>query len=180
MLSRMRSAAVLFPVLAALVAAGACKAKDPREQFEILDVETYWAVDSPRSGTVYIAPVLRFRLKNRGTTNARSVEAQAGFRRVGAEDQEWASGFVIVATGKAPLAAGASTLVEIKSEGRYSMFDTAPEDMLRNEGFQDAKATLYLRSGNSSWTPLAEGLLVERRIGSKSAVIATVPVTPQP
>ena len=143
-------------------------------------METYWAVDSPRSGTVYIAPVLRFRLTNRSARSARSVEAQAGFRRVGALDQEWASGFVIVATGRAPLAAGASTLVEIKSEGRYSMIDTAPGDMLKNEGFQDAKATLYLRSGNSSWTPLAEGLLVERRIGSKSSVIPTVPLTPQP
>ena len=169
-----------FSALAVLVAAGACRAKDPREDFEIQDVETYWAVDSPRSGTVYIAPVLRFRLQNRSARSARSVEAQAGFRRAGAEDQEWASGFVIVATGKAPLAAQASTLVEIKSEGRYSMSDTAPEDMLKNEGFQDAKATLYLRSGNSSWTPLAEGLLVDRRIGSKSAVITTVPVTPQP
>jgi hypothetical protein len=175
-----------FSALAAAAALGlslvgaACKATDPREQFEIQDVETYWAVDSPRRGTVYIAPVLRFRLRNRSASGARSVEAQAGFRRVGAEDQEWASGFVIVATGKAPLAAGASTFVEIKSEGRYSMVDTDPEDMLKNEAFQDAKATLYVRSGSSSWTPMAEGLPVERRIGSRSAVIPTVPVPPQP
>jgi hypothetical protein len=177
---RSASLRVAAVTLGLALAGGACKGPDPREQFEIQDLETYWAVDSPRSGTVYIAPVLRFRLKNRSARNARSVEAQAGFRRVGAEDKEWASGFVIVATGKAPLAAGASTLVEIKSEGRYSMFDTAPEDMLKNEAFQDAKATLYVRSGNSSWTPLLEGLLVERRIGSKSTVIPTVPVAPQP
>lgn len=180
MLLRRSSSPLAAAALGLTLTGSACKAQDPREQFEIQDLETYWAVDSPRSGTVYIAPVLRFRLRNRSSRRARSVEAQAGFRRVGAEDQEWATGFVIVATGKAPLAAGASTFVEIKSEGRYSMFDTAPEDMLKNEGFQDAKATLYVRSGNSPWTSLAEGLLVERRIGSKSAVIPTVPMTPQP
>ena len=69
------AAALGLPLVAA-----ACKPKDPREQFEIQDLETYWAVDSPRRGTVYIAPVLRFRLKNRSTSGARSVEAQAGFR----------------------------------------------------------------------------------------------------
>jgi hypothetical protein len=52
--------------------------------------------------------------------------------------------------------------------------------MLQNEGFQDAKATLYVRAGSSSWTLMAEGIAVERRIGSKSAVIPTVPVAPQP
>ena len=109
------------------------------------------------------------------------MEAQAGFRRVGAEDQEWASGFVIVATGKAPLAAGASTFVEIKSDGRYSMVDTAPEDMLNERGLpgREGRPSTCGRA-TPSWTPLAEGLLVERRIGSKSAVIPTVPLTPQP
>jgi len=179
---RLRPSALIVIALAQAVpfAAGGCKATDPRQQFEINDLETYWAVDSSRGDTVYLAPVLRFRLKNRGPSAARAVEAQAGFRRTGLEDQEWASGWVVVATGKAPLPAGDITFVEIKSEGHYTMRDTAPEEMLKNEGFRDAKATLYLRAGSSSWTLMAEGIAVERRIGSKSAVIPTVPVAPHP
>jgi hypothetical protein len=171
---------VLAGALLAPFAAAGCRAIDPRQQFEVHDLETYWAVGSPRGDTVYLAPVLRFRLKNRGPGAARAVEAQAGFRRAGQEDQEWASGWVVVATAKAPLAPEAFTAVEIRSEGHYTMRDTAPEDMLKNDGFQDAKATLYLRAGSSPWTLMAEGITVERRIGSKSAVIPMVPVAPQP
>jgi hypothetical protein len=165
--------------LLGLLAAMGCKAIDPRRQFEIQEVETYWAVGSPRGDTLYLAPVMRFQLKNLGET-VRSVEAQAGFRRVGEEDKEWASGWVVVATGKAPLAAGATTAVEVRSEGHYTMRDTAPEDMLQNPGFVDATATLYIRAGSSPWTLMVEGVKVERRIGSKSAVIPTVPVAPKP
>jgi hypothetical protein len=165
--------------LVVLLPAG-CRAPDPKQQFEISDLETYWAVESPKGATVYIAPVLRFRLKNRGDAPVRSVEAQAGFRRVGALDQEWASGWAYVATSKSPLAAGATTLVEIKSEGRYSMHDTEPEDMLQNEGFQDAQATLYLRAGRSSWTLMGEPVLVERRIGARNAAVPEAPAAIKP
>lgn len=167
-----RAAAALVVVLVA----SACKAKDPKLDFEVKDVETYWAVDSPRGATQYIAPVVRFRVRNRTAGSLRLVEAQATFKRARQEDK-WPSGLAVLATPKKPLAAGAEAVAEIKSDGRYSMRDTAPEAMLANEAFVDAEAEIFLREGNSSWTLVATAP-IERRIGSKSAVIPVIPEAP--
>ena len=59
------------------------------------------------------------------------------------------------------------------------MRDTTPEDMLKNEAFKDARAEIYLREGSSSWVKMEE-VPVDRRIGSRSAVIPTVPLSPEP
>jgi hypothetical protein len=160
-----------------LVAATACTPPDPRQDLEVSGVETYWAVDAPRGETQYIAPVVRFRLRNRTAKTLRSVDAQASFRRVGEKDEDWASGSAVVATSRQPLAAGADAFVELKGEGRYSMRQAGAEEMLKNEGFKDAKANVFLREGNSSWTKLLE-VQVERRIGSRNAVIPTMPAPP--
>jgi hypothetical protein len=165
---------LLNAVLASTFAA-ACTPPDPRAHFELLEVETYWAVDAPRGDTQYIAPVVRFRLRNKSGKPVRAVDAQAGFRRVGEEDQEWGSAWAVVATSRKPVAPGAEVFVELKSEGRYTMRQTPPEDMLKNDGFRDAKADVFLREGSSSWTKMTE-VAVDRRIGSRSAVIPTVPV----
>ena len=165
------------PVLVALLVATACKARDPKQDFEVRDVETYWAVDNPRGETQYVAPVVRFRVRNRTTGALRSVEAQATFKR-GAQEDKWPSGLAVLATPRKPLAPGGEAFAEIKSEGRYSMRDTAPETMLANEAFVDAEAEIFLREGNSSWTVVAT-VPVERRIGSKNAVIPVLPAAPQ-
>jgi hypothetical protein len=167
-------------VLASLsLAAAACAPPDPRAHLEILDLESYWAVDAPRGDTVFIAPVVRFRLRNKSDKLVRAADAQGGFRRVGEEDQEWASAWAVVATSRKPLGAGEDVLVELKSEGRYSMRQTPPEEMLLNEGFKDARAEIFLRQGSSNWTKMTE-VRVDRRIGSKSASVPTVPVAPEP
>ena len=165
------------PALAALFVAAGCKAPDPKQHFEMADVETYWAVESPRGETQFVAPVVRFRVRN-GTSGAlRSVEAQATFKR-GAQEDKWPSGLAVLATPRKPLAPGGEALAEIKSDGRYSMRDTAPETMLANEAFVDAEADIFLREGNSPWTVVAT-VPVERRIGSKNAVIPVVPAAAQ-
>jgi hypothetical protein len=165
--------------LGSVLLSAACTPPDPQKDLGVNEIETYWAVDSPRGDTQYIAPVVRFRLHNQTQKVLRSVDAQAGFRRVGEKEEDWASGSAIVATGKKPLPPGASVFVELKCEGRYSMRQTAAEDMLKNEGFRDAKVALWLREGNSSWTKMTE-VEVDRRIGSKTAVIPTVPTVPAP
>lgn len=165
------------PALAALVAASACKAPDPRQHFEVKDVETYWAVESPRSETQYIAPVVRFRLHNKGGEPSRSVQAQAVFRRAGEEDKSWGSDWKEVAPARKPIPPGGELFVELKSDGHYYTTGT-PESMLTHAQFKDAKADVFLREGRSGWTLMA-AVDVERRIGSKSAVIPVIPEAPQ-
>jgi hypothetical protein len=170
----------LIPALVLSLAAVACTPPDPKAHLEIAQMETYWAVDSARGDTQYLAPVVRFRLYNKTSRTLRAVDAQAAFARVGetgVEQAKWPA-LVIVVTGRKPLEPGAFTEVELKSEGRYTMRDTTPEDMLKNEGFRDARAEIYLREGGSSWVKMEE-VPVERRIGSRSAVIPTVPLSPE-
>jgi hypothetical protein len=163
--------------VALALASAACAPADPKAHLEIAEVETYWAVDNPRGDTQYLAPVVRFRLYNRTTRTLRAVDAQAAFAREGEADQnqnKWPA-LVLVVTARKPLAAGAFAEVELKSEGRYSMRDTTPEDMLKNEAFKDARAEIYLREGASTWVKMQE-VPVDRRIGARSAVLPVVPM----
>jgi hypothetical protein len=171
----------LFPALVIAIVAVGCTAPDPKAHLGIEQLETYWAVDSARGDTQYLAPVVRFRLYNKTSRTLRAVDAQAAFARVGEEnpDQNKWPALVIVVTGRKPLAPGAFAEVELKSEGRYTMRDTTPEAMLKNEAFKDARAEIYLREGSSSWVKMEE-VPVDRRIGSRSAVIPTIPLFPEP
>jgi len=164
-------------VLAATTAA--CTPPDPKAHLKITEIETYWAVDNPRGNTQYLAPVVRFRLHNQTTSTLRAVDAQAAFSRAGEvnkDENKWPA-LLLVATGRKPLAGGDSVFVELKSEGRYSMYDTTPEDMMKSEAFKDARAEIYLREGSSPWVKMEE-VAVERRIGARSAVLPVVPIVP--
>jgi hypothetical protein len=161
--SRARLAA--FPLLALLVAVG-CKSPDPKAEMELMDLETYWAVDPSVAGTNYLAPAVRFRLRNRGAKPQRSVQATAVFRRKGEEHLTWGSAWEQVAGVKKPLPVGNATLVVLKSDARY----TSPgpvADMLQNAQFKDAKAEVFVRVGSSGWVKFAEAD-IERHIGSRT------------
>jgi hypothetical protein len=164
------------PVLAVLLVAAACKSPDPREHFDVADVETYWAVESPRGETQYIAPVVRFRLRNKGKGPSRSVQAQAVFHRVGEEDKGWGSDWKEVAPSRKPVLPGGELFVELKSDGHYYTTGT-PESMFAHEAFKDATVDVFLREGRSDWTRMT-GAPVERRIGSKTAGVPVVPAVP--
>jgi hypothetical protein len=146
---------------------GACRTPDPHAELEILDVETYWAVDAPRGNTQYIAPVVRFRLRNKSPNPERPIQARADFRRAGEKEEPWASGFLQVTTAQKPLLPGQEVLVVLKSEGHYSSSGT-PESMLQNQAFRDALARIYLRAGSSDMVRMGADYKVERRIGSRS------------
>jgi len=162
--------------LAALLVAAGCQAPDPKQHFEVNDLETYWAVESPRGETQYIAPVVRFRLRNKGSEKSRSVQAQAVFHRVGEEDKSWGSDWKEVAPARKPVPPGGEIFVELKSDGHYYTTGT-PESMFVHEAFKDVKADVFLREGRSGWT-LMTAVDVERRIGSKTAVVPVVPIAP--
>ena len=149
--------------LALLLAALSCGRHDPATQLEVVDVETYWIIDSPRDDENFIAPAVRFRLRNVGTVQLSSVQARARFPGT-AEDEPWGSIQEQVSYWRDPLPPGEERLVTVRSVGRYQS-PTDPEDMLRSPGFKDPRAEVFVRIGNSNWAMLAEAP-VERRIGA--------------
>lgn len=165
-----RTALLLSLDLVLATAAASCTAPDPRQELEVADLETYWAIDASVGQTRYLAPCVRFRLRNKGRTSQGYVQATATFRRKGEETQTWGSGFEQVAASRKPLGAGREVIVALKSDGRYYSTGT-PESMFEHKFFKDAKVEVYFRVGSSSWVRMAEAD-VERRIGSKSVALA--------
>lgn len=160
---------------AAIVMAGlltaACHAPDPKKELEIEDLETYWAVDAPVGSTQYIAPMARFRLRNKGQQTFHFVQATASFRRKGQESVTWGSAWVNVVPRGQSLGPGQSTIVELKSDARY--YSTGPpESMFHHPRFRDATVEVFVRVGSSGWVSFAK-TEVARQIGSKS--LSTAP-----
>jgi hypothetical protein len=143
----------------------ACRAPDPRAELEVSDLETHWAVDAPQGGTQYLAPVVRFRLRNRGTSPLHSVQATAVFRRKG-EAETWGSAWQQVTSRSHPLGPGQESLVVMKSDGRYTS-NGPVEGMFKHALFKDASVQVFVRIGSSRWTKLGEAD-VDRRLGAKS------------
>lgn len=152
------------PALALLaVLAAGCTSYDPAQELEVTDIETYWIVDSPRDGENFIAPAIRFRLRNKGPHPLSPVQARARFPGT-TEEEPWGSIQQEVSTWREPLEPGEDRLVTVRSVGRYHA-DAAPEDMLRSTGFRDPRVEVFVRIGNSEWAKLAEAP-VTRRIGA--------------
>lgn len=156
----------------ALVAA-ACVAPDPRAVLEIEDVETYWAVDKAAGERVYIAPVVRLTVRNKGPEELRTVQASANFRRKGEEQLEWGGAWEDVTPAGRPLAPGGTRLVVLKSDGRYYSSGD-PRAFFEHAQFKDARAQVWLRVGNSRWV-LFDEPDIERRIGTRTIEGLLVP-----
>jgi len=148
-------------LLASLVVA--CNRHDPAAELEVFEIETYWIVDSPRDGQNFIAPAIRFRLRNTSAGRLSSVQARARFPGT-AEDEPWGSIQEQVSSWREPLEPGEDRLVTVRSVGRYQAA-ADPDDMFRSPGFKDPRAEVFVRIGNSNWVRLAEAP-VERRIGA--------------
>lgn len=144
----------------------ACRAPDPKRELEVRDLETYWAIDPTRGDTQYVAPVVRFHLKNLGAKPQPSIQATATFRRKGEEAVSWGSDWKQVTPSSKPLAPGQEVFVELKSDARYYSTGSATS-MFEHALFKDANVEVFVRIGASEWTKLAVAD-VERRIGSKS------------
>jgi hypothetical protein len=148
--------------LVALPLAG-CTSHDAARELSLQGLETYWIVDSPRDGQNFIAPVVRFRLKNVSGQTLGSIQARARFPAPG-QEETWGSIQEQVSTWSRPLAPGQEATVTVRSVGRYQS-SAAPEDMLRSPGFRDPTVEVFVRIGSSNWARLAVGK-VERRIGA--------------
>lgn len=165
-MGRSRGRAALSLVLALVPAAFAplgCRRPDAAAELRLHGLETYWIVDSPQQGQNYIAPAVRFRLKNVSAEPLGSIQARARFPAAN-QEEAWGSIQEQVSTWRRPLLPGAETVVTVRSAGRYHS-PADPEDMLRAPGFEDPKVEVWVRIGASDWARLAEGR-VERRIGA--------------
>ena len=156
-----------------LVLLSACKAPDPQTAVEVTALETYWAVDSPSGQTQYIAPVVRFQLRNKGQEALDSIQATATFKREG-ENEAWSGAYQQV---KPPngreLPPGQSVPVMLKpmGEGRYTS-TVGPEQMLAHAQFKDVRVEVFIRLGSSNWVKMTE-TPIERRLGSHAVAAGT-------
>lgn len=162
-LPRLPRRLLLFALALAL---GACRARDPSAELAVENLETYWVVDTAVGQTSYIAPAVRFEVRNKGVAPQGGVQATAAFKRKG-ETESWGSDWKQVVPAGKPLLPGASILVVLRSDARY-FSPGGPESMLSHEKFKDATVEVFLRLGASSWVKFAS-LDVERTIGAKSA-----------
>jgi hypothetical protein len=156
----LRSAALAVLVLST---GAACRRHDPAKELSVSGVETFWIVDSPQQGQNFVAPAVRFRLKNIGPETLGSIQARARFP---APDQEapWGSIQEQVSTWSRPLEPGKETVVTVRSAGRYHA-SVDPEDILRSPAFKDPRVEVFVRIGSSNWAVLAKAT-VARRIGA--------------
>jgi hypothetical protein len=144
-----------------------CATPDPRAEMEIQGLETYWAIDSPASGNQYLAPVVRFNVRNKGAKARYSIQATATYRRQG-EVQPWSSAYWKVAPVKgAALAPGATAPAMLKPEGEGRYTSTgSPEAMFAHPAWKDVSVEVFLRVNTSTFVSFGT-FPIERRIGSK-------------
>jgi hypothetical protein len=152
--------------LLALALAG-CTPPDPKAELAIEGLETYWAIDSPAGGTQFLAPVVRFTVRNQGTKSRRSILASATYRREG-DTVAWSSAFWKVAPVKdQSLAPGATATALLKPEGEGRYTSTGPpEGMFAHPAWKDVSAEIFMRVDSSNVVSFGT-FPIERRIGSK-------------
>jgi len=148
--------------LAALAAA--CQSHDAAKELALSGVETFWIVDSPQQGQNFVAPAVRFRLKNVSPATLGSIQARARFPSADQGDETWGSIQEQVSTWSRPLEPGKEAVVTVRSAGRYTA-PADPEEILHSPAFKDPRVEVFVRIGSSNWAMLAEAP-VSRRIGA--------------
>jgi hypothetical protein len=141
----------------------ACQGHDASKELAISGVETFWIVDSPQQGQNFVAPAVRFRLKNVSPRTLGSIQARARFPAPD-QDETWGSIQEQVSTWSRPLDPGRDAVVTVRSAGRYHA-SADPEEILHSPAFKDPRVEVFVRIGSSNWAMLAEAP-VSRRIGA--------------
>jgi hypothetical protein len=160
--------AVTFAALSVLLATGGCsdsEAEAKADSLELEDVAAYWAVrGKDREQNNYIHPVVRFRVKNGGSTEAGYIQAMAVFKRDTFPDEPWGNDF-LYSISSGPIPPGArSEVLTMRSDTNFVSKD-APERMFQNAKWERITVDVFLRVGPSSWRP-ALSLEVPKQIGA--------------
>lgn len=166
----MRRFSLATSLLVPLLALSACDSPDPKQELELIEFESYWAIESTIGSVRYLAPVARLVIRNRHEPESHAIQATAVFRIDDPEhaDKNWTA-WEQVAGGDHRLGVGETAIVLLRSDGRY--YSTGPpESFFQHELFRDASVEVFFRVGSSEWVKFAEGA-VPRRIGSSHVVL---------
>ena len=172
-------------VLAFALALAGCHSPEPKALLDAGDVDAYWSVEPSMGGEQYIAPTVKFRLRNHSQEVQHSVQAMAVFRRKGEENLSWGSAFEQVVSRKAPLPAGQAITVTLKSDARYHSAGSI-EGMFSHPQFKDATVEFFIRVGSSGWVGFGKSD-VDHRVGSRTVAaepggisLSPSPASPSP
>ncbi len=158
-------AGLVLLLAAPLPGCGDAGSEAKADGLELEEVSAYWAVrGKDREQNNYIHPVVRFRIKNAGTTEVGYIQSMAVFKRETFPDEPWGNDF-LYSISEAPLAPGGrSDEITMRADTSFISKD-APEKMFQNEKWEEISVSVFLRVGPSSWKPVLD-LRVPKQIGA--------------
>src|SRR3990172_5978715 len=147
-------AGLVLLLAAGLPGCGDAGSEAKADALELEDVSAYWAVrGKDKEENNYIHPVVRFRIKNAGTTEVGYIQSMAVFKRETFPDEPWGNDF-LYSISETPLAPGGeSSVLTMRSDTNFVSKD-APEQMFQNEKWEKISVSVFLRVGPSSWKPV--------------------------
>lgn len=147
--------------LAVALAASSCSDSASEETLASLtldDVAAYWAIqgqDDEKNN--FIQPIIRFRVVNGAQRDLDYVQAMAVFTRENFPGEPWGNAFTY-SISEEPIPPGESSdIIVMRSDTSFISKDS-PEQMFRNEKWEDVEVEVFLKVGPSRW----EGLDVRR------------------
>lgn len=150
----MRGAFRLAVLLVVLTSACGGPTVDLTKNLEILEVSSGWLDMGLVNGQNKLVPSISFKLKNTSDQALIVLQVNALFRRL-SEDEEWGSGFKMVARPDGLAPGATSDTVTVSSHLGYT--GTEPRAvMLENSQFVDAKVELFAKYGSIQWVRMGE------------------------
>lgn len=127
---------------------------DLTKNLEILDVSSGWLDVGLVNGQNKLVPSITFKLKNTSDQQLIVLQINALFRRLN-EDEEWGTGFKMVARPDGLAAGATSDAITVNSNLGYT--GTEPRSvMLENSRFVDARVELFAKYGSIQWVRMGE------------------------
>jgi hypothetical protein len=144
----------LFICVTALLAAGACRAREVEKDLRIVEVETGWYDAGIVDGQNKLVPSVTFRIQNVSQEPIDDVQVNAIFRLVN-ESESWGDR-LIRGIGDEGLAPGDTGKPLIVRSARGYTGSEPRQVMLKNSNFVDAKVELFGKHGSRTWVKMGE------------------------
>jgi hypothetical protein len=143
-------------ILLAVLCGGCGPTIDLSKGLQVLDVSTGWYDAGIVDGKNKLVPSNSFKLKNLSDRKLGTLQGNAVFRRLAANDDWGGNGEFISVTGSEGLAPGQITpTLTVRSRLGYTGTDPR-QDMLHNKQFVDAKIELFAKYEATQWARLGE------------------------
>jgi len=150
----MRGAFRLAILLVGLTSACGGPTVDLTKNLEILDVSSGWLDVGLVNGQNKLVPSISFKLKNTSDQQLIVLQINALFKRLN-EEEEWGTGFKMVARPDGLAAGATSDTITVSSHLGYT--GTEPRSvMLENSLFVDARVELFAKYGSIQWVRMGE------------------------